>query len=187
VPAAWSTPVSVIYPARMQPPRGPIVGRQVDRFLADPASVRNAVVVIVTVTVVAVLLGSVVIWLFDRRDFPDIGTAIWFMLQTVTTVGYGDVTPVSLLGRSVAGVVMIVSIGFVTIVTALITSTFVEAAQRQRRADEAAAQRERTERVHARLDEIVDRLAAIEASFERLGARSSGATSAPSTDPPDRG
>lgn len=102
-------------------------------------------------------------------------------------MGYGDVTPVSLLGRSVAGVVMIVSIGFVTIVTALITSTFVEAAQRQRRADEAAAQRERTERVHARLDEVVDRLAAIEASFERLEARSPGAASAPSTDPPDRG
>ncbi len=170
----------------MDVPRGRIVGRQIARFLADPSSVRNAVVVIVTVTIVAVLLGSVVIWLFDRRDFPDLGTAVWFMLQTVTTVGYGDVTPVSPLGRSVAGIVMIVSIGFVTIVTALITSTFVEAAQRQRRADDAAAQRERTDRVHARLDEVVERLAAIEASFERLEARSPASTSRPPADPPGR-
>jgi voltage-gated potassium channel len=170
----------------METPHGRIVGRQIDRFLSDPASVKNAVIVIVTVTVLAVLLGSLVIWVFDRRDFPDLGTAVWFMLQTVTTVGYGDVTPVSGLGRSVAGVVMIVAIGFVTIVTALITSTFVEAAQRRRRVDDEAAQRERTERVHARLDEVVERLAAIEASFERLEARSSAATAPPPADRPDR-
>jgi voltage-gated potassium channel len=170
----------------METPRNRILDRQVERFLADPASVKNAVIVIVTVTVLAVLLGSLVVWVFDRRDFPDFDTAVWFMLQTVTTVGYGDVTPVSGLGRTVAGVVMIVAIGFVTIVTALITSTFVEAAQRRRRVVEDAADRERTEGVHTRLDEVVNRLAALEASFERLEARSSAATSPPPSDRPDR-
>ena len=168
----------------MHVPRGRILSRQIERFLADPASIKNAVIVIVVVTVIAVLLGSLIVWLFDRRDFPDIGTAVWFMIQTITTVGYGDVTPVSAVGRFVAGVVMIVAIGFVTIVTALITSTFVAAAQRQQRADEHDAQVERTERVHARLDEVVDRLAAIETSFERLEARS-GTTPAPPADPQD--
>jgi voltage-gated potassium channel len=171
----------------METPRNRILDRQVERFLADPASVKNAVIVIVTVTVLAVLLGSLVVWVFDRRDFPDFDTAVWFMLQTVTTVGYGDVTPVSGLGRTVAGVVMIVAIGFVTIVTALITSTFVEAAQRRRRVVEDAADRERTEGVHTRLDEVVTRLAALEASFERLEARSSAAASPPPpSDRPDR-
>ena len=70
-------------------------------------------------------------------------------------------------GRFVAGVVMIVAIGFTTIVTALITSTFVEAAQRQRRARRSAAQRERTERVDARAwARSPERLAAIEARLD---------------------
>ena len=150
--------------------RPPFVRRQIDRFRSDPSSIRNALGVVVTVTVATVLLGSLVIWLFDRQEFPDFPTAVWFMLQTITTVGFGDVTPVSPFGRLVAGVVMVVAIGFVSIVTALITSTFVAAAQRRQRADEEAAERARNARIDARLDEMVDRLTAIDARLEGLGA-----------------
>ena len=47
-----------------------------------------------------VLVGGVIVWVFDRRDFPDLGGALWYTLQTVTTVGYGDKVPTSGLGRS---------------------------------------------------------------------------------------
>lgn len=182
----------VDYPARMQVPRPPLVTRQINRFRTDPSSLRNAAIVIISVTVAAVVLGTLVIWVFDRRDFPDLGTAFWFTLQTITTVGYGDVTPTSDLGRIVAGVVMVVAIGFLTIVTALITSTFVEAAQRQRRLNEGAAAREANEHVNARFDEVTQRLTAIEESLARLGQGESSATAAqapptPSPDPPESG
>jgi voltage-gated potassium channel len=136
------------------------------RFQDDPASPRNAALVIGGVTILAVLVGSLVIWLFDRRDFPDFGTAFWYALQTVTTVGYGDVTPVTGLGRFVGGVVMIVAIAFLTIVTALVTSTFVEAERRRREASDTAVRQGETDRLHERFDQIIDRLTAIEA---RLG------------------
>lgn len=152
-------------------PRPPFARRQIDRFRSDPSSIRNALGVVITVTTATVLLGSLVIWLFDRQEFPDFPTAVWFMLQTITTVGFGDVTPVSPFGRLVAGVVMIVAIGFVSIVTALITSTFVAAAGRRQIADEDAAKHERTARIDARLDEMVERLTAIDARLERLGSR----------------
>jgi voltage-gated potassium channel Kch len=120
-------------------------------------------------TVVTVLAGSIVIWLFDREeDFPDFATALWFTLQTVTTVGYGDVTPETSLGRAVAGIVMIVAIAFMAIVTALVTSTFVEAAQARRRKVDSAVESHESDRVHARFDEILERLNAIEA---RLAAQ----------------
>jgi voltage-gated potassium channel len=153
----------------MPAPRPPFLRRQIDRFQADPSSLRNATVLTIGVTVAVVIIGSVVIWLFGGKNYPDFETAVWFTLQTITTVGYGDVTPDTGFGRLVAGVVMIVAIGFTTIVTALITSTFVEAAQRQRREQREADQRERDERTHERLRDVAERLAAIEA---RLDGRS---------------
>ena len=158
------------YPPRMRTPKPRIVRREVDRFKADPSSMRNAAIVIIVITTAAVVAGSVVMWLFDKRDFPDFGTAFWFTLQTVTTVGYGDVTPTSTLGRSVAGVVMVVAIAFLTIVTALITSTFIDAAQRARTAATQDAQRDAVERSDARFDEVMRRLDAIEVALRRLGA-----------------
>ncbi len=156
---------------------------RVDAFLADPASPRKATQVMIALTVVTVLAGAVVIWLFDpEEDFPDFATSLWFTLQTVTTVGYGDVTPDTSFGRAVAGVVMVVSIAFMTIVTALVTSTFVDAAQSRRRKAESDAKSDADDRVHARFDEILERLNAIEARI----AQTPGAPDAPAgRDPRD--
>ena len=60
---------------------------------ADPASVRNAAYVMIIITVGIVLVGGIFVWVFDSRDFPDLGGALWYTLQTVTTVGYGDKVP----------------------------------------------------------------------------------------------
>ena len=79
-------------------------------------------------------------------------------------------TPDTGFGKFVAGVVMIVAIGFTTIITALITSTFVDAAQRRRRVGEQAAERARNENIDERMGEIAERLGAIEARLDSLGA-----------------
>jgi voltage-gated potassium channel len=50
----------------------------------------------------------------------------------VTTVGYGDVTPQHPSGRFVGVLVMLEGIAFLTITTAVITSTFVARAERER-------------------------------------------------------
>ena len=146
----------------MRSPRR-LVERRIQKFQEDPASPRNAIWIMVSLTVLTVLAGSLVIWLFDpETDFPDYGTALWFTLQTVTTVGYGDVTPVTELGRTIAGIVMVVALAFMTIVTALVTSTFIEAAQARRRRRETKVESDATDRLHARLDEIIDRLTVLE-------------------------
>ena len=156
-----------------------LADRRIQKFLEDPASPRNAIWIMVALTVLTVLVGSLVIWLIDPEvDFPDFATALWFTLQTVTTVGYGDVTPVTLIGRTVAGVVMVVALAFMTIVTALVTSTFIEAAQARRRRLETKVESDATDRLHARLDEIIDRLTVLEA---RLAADVVAADATPTT------
>ncbi len=145
------------------------IDNRVDAFLSNPASPRMATQVMIVLTIAVVLAGSVVIWLFDREeDFPDFATALWFTLQTVTTVGYGDVTPETSLGRAIASVVMVVAIAFMAIVTALVTSTFVDAAQARRRKADSAAQEDASVRVHGRLDEVIERLSAIEARLAEV-------------------
>jgi voltage-gated potassium channel len=140
---------------------------RIDRFMADPASIRNAAWLIIGVTLLAMFAGSLVIWLFDKRDYESYGDALWYSLQTVTTVGYGDVTPTTALGRVVGGVVMVVAIGFITIVTAAVTSLFVEAAHRKRREAERAQSATEGERLDAALAAITERLDRIEQSLAR--------------------
>ena len=136
-----------------------------DRFTADPASVKNAAYVMILVTVVIVLVGGLIVWVFDRRDFPDLGGALWFTLQTVTTVGYGDNVPTEGIGRAVGATVMVVAVALLAILTATITSTFVEAAQRRHRAGIEAQDRESAERLLHQLDDVIARLTAIEAAL----------------------
>ena len=66
------------------------------------------------------------------RDVSVAGDGLWWAAQTVTTVGYGDNVPMNLPGRLLAVFVMLMGIGFLTVVTAAITSTFVARARRAR-------------------------------------------------------
>lgn len=142
--------------------------RTIERFQEDPASVRNAAWLIIAATVLAVVAGAIVVWLLDQAEYPSFGRALWFTLQTVTTVGYGDVTPTSVTGRLVGGIVMLTAIGFITIVTAAITSTFVEAARRRadRASDEAEA--ESDDRMQIAITTMAARLDEIEGILETL-------------------
>lgn len=95
-------------------------------------------------------------WLLDHSDFPNLGLSLWWAVQTATTVGYGDVTPRTVVGRLVAAFVMLQGIALIAVVTASITSTFVARAQREFGKTSVGS-----EALTARLDEIDSRLEAI--------------------------
>ena len=148
------------------------VRRRLEAFVRDPLSVRKAMAVIVAATVASVLIGGVLITVLDSEEFPDLGTGLWWALQTVTTVGYGDVTPENTAGRFVAALFLLEAISFVTIVTAVITSSFVERARRERVAELETAVG--AEQLAAALSEITSRLDRIQQTLDSGG--SAGAT-----------
>ena len=151
---------------RRAPGRVP-VGRAWNNFIVHPASVRRAIRVIIAAYVTAMLLGGVVIWLVDPRDYPDIWLAFWYVLQTITTVGYGDATPTEPIGRAGGAVILLVSIATLSILTAFITSAFVEARQAERRARLDADEAAQRAHLEARLSDLVERLERIEEQGRR--------------------
>lgn len=140
-----------------------LIERRLERFLREPPSVRNAAGVIVIATLVVVVGAGVLICLIDREEYPNVGIGMWWALQTVTTVGYGDVTPTNFSGRLVGAAVMLEGTAFIAIVTAVITSTFVARATRESEAarmKHEVTDREVMERRFDELDRKLELLAA---------------------------
>ena len=67
-------------------------------------------------------------------DFDSLWDGLWWAIETVSTVGYGDIYPATVQGRLIALVLMFVGIGFLSLLTAAIASRFVK----QERGDEHA-------------------------------------------------
>ena len=147
-----------------------LVKRRLDVFQRAPLSVRNAMAVIVAATTVSVLVGGGLITLVDSEEFPSLGRGLWWALQTVTTVGYGDVTPENTAGRLVAALFLLEAIAFVTIVTAVITSSFVERARQERIADVETGEAVDAEQLIVQLAEITSRLERIQQTLDSGGA-----------------
>jgi voltage-gated potassium channel len=149
-------------------PRPNLIERRMTRFLREPVSVRGAVGVIVTATAVVVAGGGVAMRLVDHGEYSNVWVGMWWALQTVTTVGYGDVTPEHISGRIVAGFVMLYGIAFLTITIAAITSTFVARAESERDKAEAEVEQKEQERVEARFDDLTTRLERVEQLLRQL-------------------
>ncbi len=66
-------------------------------------------------------------------QFPDIVHAFWWAIATLTTVGYGDVYPVTALGKILSGVIALLGIGLVALPTGILSSAFVDRMEVARR------------------------------------------------------
>ena len=125
---------------------------------------------IVTATAVVVVGAGFLITLVDEKEYSNLGVGLWWAVQTVTTVGYGDVAPSAVSGRLVAAAVMLYGIAFIAIVTALITSTFVARAAQEHEDAQARVDVSDRELMVWRLDELERKLDAIAAARGPEGA-----------------
>ena len=143
-----------------RPQKVPLTARL---LLRESLTARRAAGIIAGFTVLITVAGGILERVIDHQEFPTIGRGLWFALQTVTTVGYGDVTPKQADGRFIGAVVMLTGIGFLAVITASATASLIEGSRRQ-----FAAQSERD--VTRRLEEVGERLDRIEAALDRLPA-----------------
>jgi voltage-gated potassium channel Kch len=135
------------------------------RFSSRALRPRNAAALIAVLWLVALVAFGIIERIVDPETFPNVWLAFWWALQTVTTVGYGDVVPGSTDGKVIASFLMIGGLSFLSIITATITSAFV--ARRQ-----AELQEMGKDPVIQRLDRIASRLDEMDAEISRLGGES---------------
>ena len=80
-------------------------------------------------TILGVLLFCIVsfgyIFYMAEPQIKTFGDGVWWALVTITTVGYGDITPVTILGRLIAGTLMFVGLGLIATVTAIVSAKFI--------------------------------------------------------------
>ena len=80
-------------------------------------------------TILGVLIICIVsfgyIFYLAEPQIKTFGDGIWWALVTITTVGYGDITPLTTPGRLVAGTLMFVGLGLIATVTAIVSAKFI--------------------------------------------------------------
>lgn len=67
------------------------------------------------------------------EQFPNIVASIWWAVATLTTVGYGDVYPITALGKLLSGIIAILGIGIVALPTGIISSGFMAELESQKK------------------------------------------------------
>jgi voltage-gated potassium channel len=120
------------------------------RFLSTEG-VRDAAVL----AAVTVLGGGAAFAAVEKGQHLTAWDGVWWAVTTVTTVGYGDISPQTDLGRIIAIVVMLVGIGFIAILTASAAERFLRSQKHER---------QQLDVVERQLTEIIARLDAMEAN-----------------------
>ena len=114
---------------------------------------------IAALTLLLVTVSGIAVHETDPTRFPNPWRGLWFAIVTVTTVGYGDTFPTSVVGRLVASFLMVVGIGFLGLATASIAGHFVN----QDADDKHRESTDKQEEILAELRRVHDRLDRLEA------------------------
>lgn len=99
------------------------------------AARREELVLSLGVAILLIFASSTLLYLVEGglqpKQFGSIPRAMWWSVSTLTTVGYGDVYPITALGRILAGLTAIAGIGLIAMPAGILASAFSEAARRE--------------------------------------------------------
>jgi voltage-gated potassium channel len=102
---------------------------------------RNELGVTLFVTFVLMLVSATLMWYIEAavqpEAFPNIVAAFWWAIATLTTVGYGDVYPITAYGKILAGIIAVLGIGIVALPTGILSASFIEKLEKEKEKKEA--------------------------------------------------
>ncbi len=97
---------------------------------------RNELGITLFVTFVMLLVSATLMWYVEGNAqpdaFPNIVATFWWAIATLTTVGYGDVFPITGWGKLLSGIIAVLGIGIVALPAGILSSAFVEKLERDK-------------------------------------------------------
>ncbi len=117
-----------------------------------------------------IIVGSTVLFATEASINPTMSTAddaLWYMIVTVTSVGYGDVVPVTGLGRMIGVIAMLSAILFTSLITATTTSALFEKFRKEREEIQERGQ-ETIGNVISKLDTLNEKVDDLRAELQEL-------------------
>ena len=98
------------------------------------ASRRKIMVFLFAVFNIVIILGSIMYLVEgEKAGFDNIPRSIYWAIVTLTTVGYGDISPITNLGQAIAAMVMIMGYGLIAVPTGIVTSEITFAAKKRKK------------------------------------------------------
>jgi voltage-gated potassium channel len=98
---------------------------------------KEELIVILAMILILLVLASGAMYLAETNaqpdKFPSIPAALWWAVVTLTTVGYGDVSPITPAGKIIAGVIAFLGIGLFALPTGILAAGFAEEIQKRRK------------------------------------------------------
>jgi voltage-gated potassium channel len=106
--------------------------------VAITASLRKISIFILFVLTAVVILGSVIYLVEGQTNgFTSIPQSIYWAIVTITTVGYGDIAPVTPLGKFIASFIMLLGYGIIAVPTGIVTTEMAIAARSREQTNQA--------------------------------------------------
>ncbi|AEE97679.1 ion transporter [Mahella australiensis] len=94
--------------------------QRIDAFLHT-----NGLIYVIYINIACLLVGSIAIYITEKGlTVQSFGDAVWWAFVTTTTVGYGDISPKTGIGRIIAAVLMMCGIGLISMLTGTIATYF---------------------------------------------------------------
>ena len=85
---------------------------------------------------IMIVISAMALYYSEHNAQPDVYSSIpaslWWAVTTLTTVGYGDVRPITTMGKTVAAFIMLTGIGLIALPTSLLSSSMTEILQERR-------------------------------------------------------
>lgn len=112
----------------------------IQRFLVAFKMIREELIMFGAVALILIYLSAVGIYYFENEaqpeQFSSIFSSLWWSVVTLTTVGYGDVYPITIGGRIFTFVILMIGLGIIAIPSGMISSALTEARRREKEHDE---------------------------------------------------
>jgi voltage-gated potassium channel len=103
---------------------------RLDEWLPLPWSMAKRLVLPLTLAALLIVACGIVYWHIEPTT-PTLADGVWLAFVTAATIGYGDVVPTSAAARAFTPFVLLLGFGVLSLVTAAVAATWVEARERQ--------------------------------------------------------